>query len=191
MDKKRAVATLEAILFAMGDSVEISRLASVIEEDIPTTKAYLEEMTQKYKKGNGGIMLAWYEKSVQLCTKPEFYEDLVKIATAPKRYSLTDSIIETLSIVAYKQPVTRAEIERIRGVNSDHAVNRLVEFDLICELGRLDAPGKPILFGTTETFLKTFGVKSVEELPHPDALVMEEFKQQAEEEVQQSLDIPI
>lgn len=191
MEKKKAIATLEAVLFAMGDSVDISRLAAVIEEDVPTTKSYLEEMTQKYNKNNGGIMLAWYDNAVQMCTKPEYYDALIKIATAPKRYSLSDSCIETLSIVAYKQPVTRAEIERIRGVNSDHAVNRLLEFELICELGRLDAPGKPILFGTTETFLKTFGVKSVDDLPHPDALIIEEFKQQAEEEVSESLNIPI
>ncbi len=189
MNKKNAMATLEAILFAMGDSVDIMRLASVIEEDVETTRKYLEEMTEKYNKGNGGIMLAWYDDAVQLCTKPEFYDDLIKIATAPKRYSLTDSMIETLSIVAYKQPVTRSEIERIRGVNCDHAINRLLELDLICELGRLDAPGKPILFGTTEQFLKSFGVRSVDELPHPDTLVMEEFKQQAEEEVQLSLDV--
>lgn len=189
MNKKKAIATLEAILFAMGDSVEISRLAAVIGEDVETTKSYLEEMSKKYKRGSGGIMMTWLDNAVQLCTKPEFYEDLVKIATAPKRYTLTDSCIETLSIVAYKQPVTRSEIDRIRGVNCDHAVNRLLELDLICELGRLDAPGKPILFGTTEQFLKTFGVRSVDEIPHPDALVIEEFKQQAEEEVQLSLDI--
>lgn len=189
MDKKRAMATLEAILFAMGDSVEVSRLATVIEEDAAKTKKYLEELTEKYNQNDSGIMITWLEDAVQMCTKPEYYEDLIKIATAPKRYSLTESVIETLSIVAYKQPVTRSEIERIRGVNSDHAVNRLLEFDLICELGRMDAPGKPILFGTTEQFLKTFGVKSVDDLPHPDALILEEFKQQAEEEVQLSLDI--
>lgn len=189
MEKKEAKAVLEAILFAMGESVEIKKLAEVIEEDVDTTKKYLEEMSADYNKKTCGIMMTWLEDSVQLCTKPEYYDQLIKIATAPRRYSLTDSVIETLSIVAYKQPVTRAEIERIRGVNSDHAVNRLLEFDLICELGRLDAPGKPILFGTTEQFLKTFGVKSVEELPRPDAVAIEEFKQQAEEEVQLSLDI--
>lgn len=191
MNKKKAIATLEAILFAMGDSVDIMRLASVIETDVDTCRSYLEEMTKSYNKGNSGITLAWYDDSVQLCTKAEFYDDLIKIARAPKRYTLTDSCIETLSIVAYKQPVTRSQIEQIRGVNCDHAVNRLLELDLICELGRLDAPGKPILFGTTEQFLKSFGVKNVDELPHPDALVMEEFKQQAEEEVQLSLDVTI
>ncbi len=189
MNKKKAIATLEAILFAMGDSVEVSKLAMVIDADESVTREYLEEMTEKYKKGNGGIMMAWYDDSVQLCTKPEFYDDLVKIATVPKKHVLTDSCIETLSIVAYKQPVTRSEIERIRGVNCDHAVNRLLELELITELGRLDAPGKPILFGTTETFLKTFGVRSVDDIPHPDAVAIEEFKQQAEEEVQLSLGI--
>jgi segregation and condensation protein B len=189
MNKKKAQATLEAILFAMGESVDISRLAEVIETDVETCRSYLEEMTARYKRNGGGIMMAWYDNSVQLCTKPEFYDDLVKIAKAPKRYTLSDSCIETLSIVAYKQPVTRSMIEQIRGVNCDHAVNRLLELDLICELGRMDAPGKPILFGTTEQFLKSFGVKNVDELPHPDALVMEEFKQQAEEEVKLSLDV--
>lgn len=188
MDKDKAKATLEAILFAMGDSVKIKKLAEIIEADVSTTKTYLEEMAEKYAN-QGGIMLTWLEDSVQLCTKPEFYESLIKIATAPQRYSLSDSVIETLSIVAYKQPVIRAEIERIRGVNSDYAVNKLLEYGLICELGRLDAPGKPILFGTTEQFLKTFGVKSVDELPRPDAVAIEEFKQQAEEEVKLSLDI--
>lgn len=189
MDKNKAKATLEAILFAMGESVEIKKLAEVIEMDLAETKSILEEMTEEYNNRDGGIMITWLENSVQLCTKPEFYDQLIKIATAPKRYTLTESVIETLSIVAYKQPVTRAEIEKIRGVNCDHAVNRLLEFGLIAELGRLDAPGKPILFGTTELFLKTFGVKSVDELPHPDALAVEEFKQQAEEEVNLSLNI--
>jgi len=190
MDKNRAKATLEAILFAMGESVEIKKLAEIIDETESITKSFLEEMTEDYKKkASSGIMLTWLDKSVQLCTKPEYYDELIKIATAPRRYSLSDSAIETLSIVAYKQPVTRAEIERIRGVNSDHAVNKLLEYDLITELGRLDAPGRPILFGTTEIFLKTFGVGSVDDLPRPDAVAVEEFKQQAEEEVRLSLDI--
>ena len=102
---------------------------------------------------------------------------------------MTDSLLETLSIVAYKQPVTRLEVERIRGVNCDHAMNRLVEFDLIQELGRKDAPGRPLLFGTTEQFLRSFGVKSIEDLPEINPVQVEEFKQQAEQEVQLSLNI--
>ena len=102
---------------------------------------------------------------------------------------LTDTLLETLSIVAYKQPITRAEIEKIRGVSCDHAVNRLVEFGLIAEVGRMDAPGRPLLFGTTEEFLRSFGVKSLEELPELSAVQIEEFKIQAEQEASVQLDI--
>ena len=98
-------------------------------------------------------------------------------------------MLETLSIIAYKQPITRLEIEKIRGVSCDHAVNRLVEFNLITEVGRKDAPGRPLLFGTTEEFLRSFGVKSLEELPELNAVQVEEFKQQAEAEVQLQLDV--
>ena len=92
-------------------------------------------------------------------------------------------MMETLSIVAYKQPVTKAEIEKIRGVSSDHAVSKLVEYGLIMELGRLDAPGRPMLFGTTEEFLRSFGIRSLEELPSMSSIQIEEFKQEAEREI--------
>ena len=102
---------------------------------------------------------------------------------------LTDTLLETLSIIAYKQPVTRMEIEAVRGVNCDHAINKLLEYDLIRELGRLDAPGRPLLFGTTEQFLRCFGVSNLEELPEMNPEKLEEFKRQAEAEVQLKLDI--
>lgn len=92
------------------------------------------------------------EDSWQMCTRSEFYDYLIRIAKAPKKYTLTDTLLETLSIIAYKQPVTRLDVEKIRGVNCDHAINRLVEYNLVEELGRLDAPGRPLLFGTTEQF---------------------------------------
>ena len=95
----------------------------------------------------------------------------------------------TLSIIAYRQPVTKLEIEKIRGVSCDHAVNKLVEYNLVCELGRLDAPGRPLLFGTTEEFLRSFGVQSIDELPVLNPVQVEEFKQQAEQEVQLTLNI--
>jgi len=125
----------------------------------------------------------------QMCTKPEIYEYLIRIAKQPKRRVLTDVLLETLSIIAYKQPVTKVEIEKIRGVSSDHAVNKLVEYNLVCELGRLDAPGRPLLFGTTEEFLRSFGVHSVDELPVLSPVQVEEFKQEAEEEMQVQLDV--
>lgn len=124
-----------------------------------------------------------------MCTKAEYYEYLIKIAKQPKKRVLTDVLLETLSIIAYKQPITKAEVEKIRGVSSDHAVNKLVEYNLVCELGRLDAPGRPMLFGTTEEFLRSFGVESVDELPVLNEDQVEEFKHQAEEEMQLKLGI--
>ena len=129
------------------------------------------------------------ENSYQLCTKPELYETLIKVAKQPKRQVLTDVMMETLSIIAYKQPVTKAEIEKIRGVKCDHAINKLVEYELVKELGRLDAPGRPILFGTTEEFLRCFGVQGLEELPSVDPVRLEDFKAEAEEEIQLRLDV--
>ena len=114
-------------------------------------------------------------------------DDFVTIAKTPKKVTLTDALMETLSIIAYKQPITRLDVERIRGVNSDHAVNRLVEFGLVQELGRLDAPGRPMLFGTTEEFLRSFGLQSMEDLPKLDPVEIEEWKIQAEEEATETL----
>ncbi len=189
MKRAKAEAVIEAVLFTMGESVEISRLAEVIEEDVKTTDAILDKMAERYAKEDRGIMLTRFENSVQLCTKAEMYESLIKIAKAPRKVALTDTVLETLSIIAYKQPVTRIEIERVRGVSCDHAINKLLEYDLIMELGRLDAPGRPLLFGTTEQFLRCFGVKSLEELPSLNPVQMEEFKQQAEAEAALQLEV--
>ncbi len=189
MERQKAEAVIEAILFTMGDSVEISRLADVIEENVKTTKEILAGMQKRYEQEDRGISIMELEDSVQLCTKSDMYEYLIKIAKAPRKFTLTDTVLETLSIIAYKQPVTRVEVERIRGVSCDHAINKLLEYNLITELGRLDAPGRPLLFGTTEQFLRSFGVKSLEELPEMNPVQIEEFKQQAEQEVQLQLNI--
>ncbi|MCH5269740.1 MAG: SMC-Scp complex subunit ScpB [Lachnospiraceae bacterium] len=182
MERQKAEAVLEAILFTMGEAVEINRLASVLETDEKEVKELLAGMQERYEEENRGISLMWLEESVQLTTKAEHYEYLIKIAKTPRKMVLTDTVMETLSIIAYKQPVTRLEIERIRGVSCDHAINKLLEYDLITELGRLDAPGRPLLFGTTEQFLRCFGVRSLDELPELSTVQMEEFKQQAETE---------
>lgn len=189
MEQARAEAVIEAILFAMGESVEISKLAEIIEKDVRATKAIIKEMAERYEQENRGIALTQFDNAVQLCTKSDMYEYLIKIAKSPRKMTLTDTVLETLSIIAYKQPVTRVEVERVRGVSCDHAINKLLEYDLITELGRLDAPGRPLLFGTTEQFLRCFGVKSLEELPELNPIQLEEFKQQAEEEIQLQLDI--
>ena len=189
MERDKAKAVLESILFTMGESVEVERLATVIEEDKKTTKELLLEMKEGYDSRECGITLMELEDSFQMCTKGDMYEYLIKIAKTPRKYVLTDTLLETLSIIAYKQPITRLEIEKIRGVSCDHAVNRLVEFGLVAEVGRMDAPGRPLLFGTTEEFLRSFGVKSLEELPELSQVQIEEFKEQAEAEISLTVEV--
>lgn len=191
MERNEQKAVLEAILFTMGEAVETDRLASVLETGKKETRELLLEMKAEYDGADRGVTLMELEDSFQMCTKAQMYDYLIKIAKTPRKYVLTDTLLETLSIIAYKQPITRAEIERVRGVSCDHAVNRLVEFGLIAEVGRMDAPGRPLLFGTTEEFLRSFGVKSLEELPELSALQIEEFKQQAEAEVDGGADVQV
>ncbi|MFR8236901.1 MAG: SMC-Scp complex subunit ScpB [Dorea sp.] len=180
---------IEAILFTMGNSVELSRIAAAIEHDEATTRKIIYNMMDKYEAQDRGIRIIELENSFQMCTKTEMYEYLIRIAKQPRRYTLTDVQLETLSIIAYKQPVTKLEIEKIRGVKSDHAVNKLIEYNLVCELGRLDAPGRPLLFGTTEEFLRRFSVHSLDELPSPNPEQVENFKTEAEEEAQLKLKV--
>lgn len=189
MEITKLEAVIEAILFTMGESVEINKIAAAIEHDEETTRKLIHNMMDKYEKEDRGVKIIELEDSFQMCTKSDMYEYLIKVAKQPRKYVLTDVQLETLSIIAYKQPITKIEIEKIRGVKSDHAVNKLVEYNLVCELGRLDAPGRPILFGTTEEFLRRFSVHSLEELPSLNAEQMESFKSEAEEEVQLKLNV--
>lgn len=182
-------AAVEAVLFTMGTSVETSRLAAAIEQDEQTTRRLVRNMMDKYNAKDRGICIIELEDSFQMCTKKEYYDNLIRVVSQPKKHTLTDSALETLSIIAYKQPVTRLEIEQIRGVKSDYAVNKLLEYNLITELGRLDAPGRPILFGTTEEFLRSFGLSSVEDLPELSPEMIADFKLEAEQESQLELDI--
>lgn len=180
---------IEAILFAMGDSVELHKIATAIEHDQSTTRKLIHKLKDRYQQENRGIRIIELGDSYQLGTKEEMYEYLIRVAKQPKKQVLTDVMMETLSIVAYKQPVTKLEVEKIRGVKSDHAVNRLVEYGLIEELGRLQVAGRPIVFGTTEEFLRRFGIHSIEELPSFNQEQLEEFKTEAEEEAQFKLDL--
>ena len=189
MEEKNYKAIIEAILFTMGESVELEKIADAIELDKKTTKKLINETMQEWNDEGRGVAIMELDGAYQMCTRTEMYEYLIRIAKQPKRRVLTDVLLETLSIIAYKQPVTKMEIEKIRGVSSDHAVSKLVEYNLVCELGRLDAPGRPLLFGTTEEFLRSFGVHSVDELPVPSQVRLEEFKKEAEEEMNVQLDI--
>ena len=185
MEQQKAEGIIEAVLFTMGKSVPVASLAELLE--LPEQKVWtiLRDMQRSYKENGRGMMLLELEDSVQMCTTAEYYPYLIKLVSQPKKQVLTEAVLETLSIIAYKQPVPRSEIEKIRGVASDHAVNRLLEFGLIEEKGRLDAPGRPILFGTTEEFLRTFGISSISDLPVADSSELEEWKAEAEAEVPQ------
>lgn len=182
-------AVIEAILFTMGESVELKKIAAAIEHDEATTRKIIHRLQDKYEAEDRGLRIIELEDSFQLCTKREMYDYLIRIAKQPKKCVLTDVLLETLSIIAYRQPVTKLEIEKIRGVKSDHAVNKLVEYNLACEVGRLDAPGRPILFGTTEEFLRRFSIQSIEDLPSMQPEQVETFKEEAEEEVQLKLNV--
>ena len=176
-------AVLEAVLFTMGQSVELSQLAAAIGQDKETAKKAVLRLQDRYNKEKRGMQIIELEEAYQMCTRAEYYPNLIKVASAPKKQVLTEVVLETLSIIAYKQPITKMEIEKIRGVKSDHAVNRLVEYDLVYEVGRLDAPGRPALFATTEEFLRRFGVGSTEDLPDLNPEQEEEIKAEVEEEL--------
>lgn len=186
---KEIESAIEAILFSMGDAVSIKELANVLEIDNDTLVKIINNMSDKYEADDRGIHIIKLEDSYQLCTKNKHFDLLSKLVNMPKKHSLTESLMETLSIVAYKQPVTRQEIEAIRGVSCVHAINKLVEYKLIEEVGRLDAIGRPILFGTTEDFLRSFGVTSMDELPVITPDKIEDFKQEAMEEVNLKVEV--
>ena len=182
-------AQIEAILFTMGEAVEAERIAMALDHDVDTVRRVARNMMDRYRSADRGIQIIELNDSYQMSTKQNMYESIIKIAHVPKKHVLTEVLLETLSIVAYKQPITRQEIEAIRGVSCDHAVNKLVEYGLIAEVGRLDAPGRPILFGTTEDFLRSFGLASLDELPVVKPEKVEDFKLEVEEEIQLKLDI--
>jgi len=186
MRQKQAM--IEAILFSMGESVSKKQLMTAL--DIPEDLFFylIDQLKRKYNRKDSGIRLLELDGSYQLCTRPEYYDQLIKIVNQPKKPKLTDVMMETLSIIAYKQPVTKQEIEAIRGVKCDHPVNKLLEYNLIREAGRLDAVGRPILFRTTEEFLRCFGVESIKELPEIEQDKVEDFKQEAQEEVKYALE---
>jgi segregation and condensation protein B len=188
-DKAALKAALEAILFSMGDSIDAESIAQALEVEEEQIRTVLNEMEQEYEDPSHGIRIIRLEGRYQLATKKEQYPALISLVRQPRKINLSDVVMETLSIIAYKQPVTRSQIEKIRGVSCDHAINRLLEYGLICEAGRLDAPGRPILFGTTEEFLRHFGTDSIDDLPRISPVKVEDFKAEAEEEAKLKLEV--
>ncbi len=178
MEQQNTKAIIESILFAMGDSVPIARICEVLEKDKKEVEQIIEIMQSEYlNDASRGIKILKFEDSYQLCTKTEYYSYVRSIAEKKSKNSLSNAALEVLSIVAYNQPVTRSSIEFIRGVNSDGSLSKLIDVGLVEEKGRLDAPGRPILFGTTEEFLRCFGLSSIGDLPaveNPNDIIHQE-----------------
>lgn len=165
METRKIPSALEAILFAAGDSVEASRIAAVLGISESELAAAAQELAAAYEREGRGIRLIRMEERYQLCSAPEWSDEIVRLLEKRRTARLSPAALEVLSIVAYYQPVTRTYIEKIRGVDSSYTVSFLSERGLIAPCGRLEAPGRPTLFGTTEEFLRVMGIASLEELP--------------------------
>ena len=162
---KNIECALEAVLFSLGEAVEIEKLAEALEVKEEEIKEASITLQKKYDEENRGIKIIEIENSIQMCSNPEYFECIKRVSQIKKQAGLSSAALETLSIIAYNQPVTKGTIEFIRGVDSTYSVTRLLERGLIDELGRAETPGRPILYGTTTEFLRCFGLKNLEELP--------------------------
>lgn len=165
MEKINIQCAIEGILFAAGEPVKAAKLAAVLNTDIETITEAVKLLKYSYDTEMRGVMIIDIDDGYQICSRPEYYVYIQEILGEQRRQALSNAAMEALAIVAYKQPITRGQVEFIRGVNSDGAINRLVERDLIEETGRLDAPGRPILYSTTQNFLRCFGLNSPKDLP--------------------------
>lgn len=174
---------IESILFAVGTGVSYEQLSLALDITVDEAKDCVKELEREYIQGKRGVCIAYVEDQIQLCSNPEYFPEITRVVQKHKEPKLTNVALETLAIIAYKQPVTKADIESIRGVKSDYAVNQLLEYGLIEERGRLKAPGKPLLFGTTKDFLRGFGIQSLEELPRPKENLVKSFFDEARQEL--------
>lgn len=163
--KKEVLAAAEAVLFACGSPVEQQKLTEILNISTDELKEVYEELRLRYADENSGIELIAIDDAYQLCTKPFVSEQVKKALELRKVPPLSKASLEVLAIVAYNQPVTRSFIEMVRGVDSSYIVTNLADKGLITECGTLDAPGRPTLFGTTENFLRCFGLESLKDLP--------------------------
>jgi segregation and condensation protein B len=165
IDGRENISVLEGILFLSGDLVTISTLKDVLELPEPDIKNLMEKLIMEYKERNGGILIVEIANGYQMVTNPLYSESMMKFKNTYMATKLSMPSLETLAIIAYKQPIIRAEIEHIRGVNSDSAIKTLLEKRLIKIMGRKEVPGRPFIYGTTREFLQYFGLKDLTELP--------------------------
>jgi segregation and condensation protein B len=176
--KNKYKSIIESLLFMSGEPITIKDLASILNCKQDKVSLLLNEMKNNYASEDRGIKILIHNKAVQLVTKAENSSYVEKLLKTNIRQSLSQAALETLSIIAYKQPITRIAIDEIRGVKSDRAIYTLLEKNIIKECGRLDVPGKPILYSTTEEFLKFFGLDSIESMPNLEDLLDESSKEE-------------
>ena len=174
MEDKQKKSVLEALLFLSGEPVTLSAIKDVVGLPEPEIKSLMDELVMQYRERNGGLFIAEIANGYQMVTNPGYSEWVIKFRSTQLSSRLSMPALETLSIIAYKQPIIKAEIEELRGVNSDSAVKTLVEKRLIKVIGRKEAPGRPFLYGTTKEFLQYFGLKDLTELPTLKELAREE-----------------
>ncbi|NKF05358.1 segregation/condensation protein B [Clostridium gasigenes] len=175
---------IESLLFVSGEPLSIRDLHNNLEISIKVIESVIEEMVHDYEEDNRGIKLISINGEYQLVSKPQNSDSIQKLLKKNKRQSLSQASLESLAIVAYKQPITRIDIDEIRGVKSDSALQRLIERELIKDIGRLEVPGRPIIFGTTEEFLRQFGLKDLDELPSLDL-----YDEKDDDEIEGSIDL--
>ena len=168
MDPSKLPCAVEAILFVAGEPVSVSDLAHALDMTVSELNPVLDEMKAAYDRGARGLRLNRFGMSVQLATRPDYAPYIERLLQPVQKQSLTQAAMETLSIIAYRQPVTKTEIEAVRGVKCDYSVTSLLNKDLIEEVGRRESLGRPILYGTTEAFLSHFGIETLDDLPALD-----------------------
>ncbi|MBC7087268.1 MAG: SMC-Scp complex subunit ScpB [Tissierellales bacterium] len=161
---------IEGLLFAFGEPLEIKEISKVLNLSVDEVNQCLEEMKLEFDEQNRGLRIIKINNSYQLATRPEHYDFIKSILISRNQRSLSNAALETLSIIAYKQPITKMEIDEIRGVKSDKSIETLLQKKLIKEAGRLERPGRPILYVTTDEFLKFFGIETIEDLPDIEKL---------------------
>lgn len=156
---------IESLIFSYGDALSLDKICEIVELDRKTARNILNNMIDNFNNSKRGIIIREINDKYQMCSNPDYFEHVSKLYQIRQKQALSQAAYEVLSIIAYNQPVTKAKLEQIRGVNSDSAINRLLERNLIKEAGKLDTPGRPRLYETTDEFLKCFGFKSIRDLP--------------------------
>lgn len=162
---EKIISSIEAMLFAAGDPVEVTKIADILEIDIETAEKMLGHLSAQYDERNSGIMLIRVDNKYQLCTREEYNEEVRKLMEIRKNAPLSNAAFEVLAIIAYNKSVTRSFVEQVRGVDCSGPISSLVQKGLIEEKGRLDLPGRPLVYGTTDRFLRCFSLNSLDDLP--------------------------